>query len=172
VSRLANGKTVPVDAELALPASALTVALWFSSSNEWGCISYDSNFGANYSFSIDRHGLGATLAFPADGSFTQSGSVHAGDAIVVHYAPERLAQCNAETNGNAAWGITLHWQVDGGAVHDALATRPDGTELVAADPVVTVPRGHDLALWFEASSVYGCHAYDSANGANYHVAIE
>ena len=53
-----------------------------------------------------------------------------------------------------------------------MVSRADGETLVASDPQVTVPRGHDLALWFEATSVWGCHAYDSAYGANYHVTIE
>jgi hypothetical protein len=172
VSRIDGQRVVPVDAEVQLPASASSMAVYFTTSDAYGCVSYDSNFGSNYGFAIDRHGLGATFDFSADGSFSQSGAVHSGDAVVVHYDPARLAQCQAETSGNAAWGITLHWQVDGGAVHDAQAARPQGTDLVAADPIVTVPRGHDLAMWFEATSIYGCHAFDSANGANYHVTID
>jgi hypothetical protein len=152
------------DADVELPASASNVAFYFVVNNVWGCVAYDSNYGNNYGFAIDRHGLGATLDFDAAGNFTQAGAVHEGDQIVVHYAPERLKQCEAESGGYAQWGITLHWQVDGGAVHDASA--------LATDPVITVPRGHDLAMWFEATNVYGCHAYDSANGANYHVAID
>jgi hypothetical protein len=172
VSNLVGGQAVPVDAELALPAAASSVQLWFVVTNEWGCIGYDSNYGANYTFSIDRHGLGATLAFGQDWSFTQSGPVHAGDRIVIHYAPQRLQQCQAEQNEVPAWGITAHWQVDGGDVHDVMAATPNGTFLAPADPIVTVPRGHDLALWFEATSIYGCHAWDSDYGANYHVTIE
>jgi uncharacterized protein YraI len=172
LSNLVGGKTTAVDAELQIPAGASSVDLWFSINNRWGCSSYDSDYGNNYSFAIDRHGLGATLDFPGDGSFSPSGAVHAGDKVTVHYAPQRLQECQAETNGNAAWGITLHWQVDGGTVHDAYAARADGTSLTPADPVITVPRGGDLAMWFEATSIYGCHAYDSDSGANYHVAIE
>ncbi len=172
VSRLDTGHTVPVDAEVQLPAAATSVAFWFTSTNEWGCIAYDSNYGANYGFSIDRHGLGAVLDFGGDWSFSQSGPVHAGDQIVVHYTPDRLSQCYALSNEMAAWGIPAHWQVDGGTVNDVMAARPDGSQLVAADPVITVPRGHDLALWFEATSIYGCHAWDSAYGANYHVTIQ
>jgi hypothetical protein len=67
--------------------------------------------------------------------------------------------------------VTAHWQVDGGAVHDVLATRADTDFLVAADPQIAMPNGHDLAMWFEATSVWGCHAWDSAYGANYHFAI-
>jgi len=171
VSELVGGKTTAVDAEVELPASSSSVSFYFTANNEWGCISYDSNYGNNYAFAVDRHGLGATLDFGEDGSFAQTDAVHAGDKIVVHYAPQRLQQCQAQSNEMAAWGITLHWQVDGGEVHDTYAARPDGTFLAPADPVITVPRGHDLALWFEATSVYGCHAYDSDYGANYHVAI-
>jgi hypothetical protein len=170
VSRLADGTVEPVDAELELPASASHVAIWFEITDKYGCHAYDSNEGANYQFDLDRHGLGAVLAF--DDAFTQSGPVHAGDKVVVHYDPARLSQCSGSTGGHAAWGITGHWQVDGGTVHDVMVSRADGDTLVAADPSITIPRGNDLALWFEATSVWGCHAYDSAYGANYHVTIE
>ncbi len=53
-----------------------------------------------------------------------------------------------------------------------MVSRADGSSLVAADPTIAVPRGHDLALWFEATNLWGCHAWDSANGANYHATIE
>lgn len=172
VSRLDGGDVVPVDAEVEIPASASHVAMWFEINDRYGCHAYDSNFGGNYQYDVDRHGLGAVLAFDAGGTFTASDAVHAGDAIVIHYDPVRLSTCAGSTGGHAAWGITGHWQVDGGSVHDVMVARADGETLVAADPQVTVPRGHDLALWFEATSVWGCHAYDSAYGANYHVTIE
>jgi hypothetical protein len=172
VSRIDGDDVVPVDAELEIPASASHVAFWFEINDRYGCHDYDSNYGANYDFDIDRHGLGAVLAFDADDTFSQSDAVHAGDRVVIHYAPERLAECAGSTGGHAAWGITGHWQVDDGSVHDVMVSRADGETLVASDPQVTVPRGHDLALWFEATSVWGCHAYDSAYGANYHVTIE
>ena len=60
----------------------------------------------------------------------------------------------------------------GGTVKQVAVTRPDGEELVAADPEITVKNGADLELWFESNNRYGCHAYDSANGANYHFEIE
>jgi hypothetical protein len=44
--------------------------------------------------------------------------------------------------------------------------------LVVADSTLVVPRGDDLELWFEATNVYGCLAYDSNLGANHHFAIE
>jgi hypothetical protein len=172
VSRLADGTTVPVDAELELPASASHVAIWFEVTDKYGCHAYDSNEGANYQLDIDRHGLGAVLSFDADLTSSQSSAIHAGDQVVVHYDPVRLQQCAGSTGGHAAWGITGHWQVDGGATHDVMVTTSSGADLVASDPTVAIPRGRDLALWFEATSLWGCHAYDSAYGANYHFTIE
>jgi hypothetical protein len=172
VSRLDNGKVVPMDAELRLPGSASHVALWFQVSDRSGCVGYDSNNGLNYQFDIDRHGLGAVLDFAADNTDSQSESIHAGDQIVVHYAPERLADCAASSDGHAGWGITAHWQIDGGPVQNVQAARADGPDLVPSDPTLTVPRGRDLAMWFEATSLYGCHAVDSASGANYHFTVD
>jgi Family of unknown function (DUF6209) len=171
VSRIANGDVVPVDAELELPASASHVQIWFEVNDKYGCHAYDSNEGANYQFDIDRHGLGAVLAWDA-GGFSQSGAVHAGDKVTVHYDPSRLSQCAGTTGGHAAWGVSGHYAVDGGATHDIAVTHAENDALVASDPTLTVPRGHDLALWFEATNVWGCHAYDSAYGDNYHVTIE
>lgn len=172
LSRLDGGHAVATTADLAIPAGAGHVAMWFTQTNTYGCIAYDSNDSANYQFDIDRHGVGAVLAFEADLTESQSAPIHAADGVVIHFAPERLAQCAAETNGSAAWGITGHWQVDQGAIHDVFVAHAEGTELVAADPTITVPRGRDLALWFEANNIYGCHAYDSNLGANYHATIE
>ena len=172
VSRLASGTAVPVTADVAIPASASHVALWFSISDVYGCIAYDSNESANYTYAIDRHGLGAVLSFDASGAPSASSALHAGDHVVVHYAPERLADCAGSTGGHAAYGITGYWQVDGNATHSVIVTRATGSSLEAGDPDITLPRGSDLAVWFDTSNVWGCHAYDSANGANYHFAID
>lgn len=173
LSRLAAGRVVPVEPELQLPSAAHSMALWFTTTNRWGCVAYDSNDNANYGFDIaPRSGGGAVLAFDADGSESQSAAVRDGDEVVIHYAPERLAQCAGATGGHPAWGITGNWQVDGGTVHALMVTRASGSELIAADPTITVPRGHRLAVWFEATSVWGCHAYDSDFGANYTYPIE
>lgn len=173
LSRLSNGKVVPVEAELQLPSTATSIELYFTNTNRWGCVAYDSNNGANYAFGVaPRSAGGSVLAFDADFSESQSAAIHAGDDVVVHYAPERLETCAGSTGGHAAWGITGYWQVDSGSVHTLMVSRAQGAELVAADPTITVPRGHELALWFEATSVWGCHAYDSDYGANYTYSIE
>src|SRR4051812_30871566 len=137
LSRLSNGKVVPVEAELQLPSNATSIELWFANSNRWGCIAYDSNNGANYAFDVaPRSGGGSVLAFDADWSESQSDAIHAGDEVVVHYAPERLSTCAGSSGGHAAWGITGYWQVDGGTAHSLMVTRAQGAELVAADPTI------------------------------------
>jgi uncharacterized protein DUF6209 len=172
VSRLDNGRVKPVIASVDIPANATTVALWFAINNRWGCIAYDSNENANYTFAIKRSASGAVLGFEADRTESQSDAIHAGDSIVVHYAPERLAQCASSSGGHANWSVTAHWRVDGGTIRSLTVTRPDGPDLVPADATLTVPRGSDLEMWFQATSVYGCNAYDSNLDANYHFGIE
>src|SRR5262249_45642799 len=41
-------------ARIAVPQGATTVDLWFENHDRTGCQSWDSAFGANYHFSIDR----------------------------------------------------------------------------------------------------------------------
>lgn len=172
LSRLEGGVVKPVTADLEIPASAATVELWFAINNRWGCIAYDSNENANYAYDIAPSARGPVLSFDADFSESQSGALHAGAQAVVHYEPERLAQCAASSAGNAKWSVTMHYKVDGGSVKTMLVTRADGSELVPSDPALTVPRGRDLEAWFSATNVYGCNAYDSNLGGNYHFAIE
>jgi hypothetical protein len=173
VSRLDGGRVQPVVASVDIPATATSVELWFAINNRWGCIAYDSNDNANYRFAIEHGATGAVLAFDADWSESQSAALHAGDSVVVHYDPERLAQCASSSGGHATWSVTGSWRVDGGAIHTLRVTREtaDAT-LVAADPTLVMPRGRDLELWFSATNVYGCNAYDSNLNANYHFTIE
>ena len=172
VSRLASGVVRPVVAELDVPATAHSVEMWFAINNRWGCIAYDSNTNANYRFDIEPAATGAVLAFESDWSETQSAALHPGDQVVVHYDPARLARCAASTHGGAAWNIIMGYQADGGAVKSLVVGKMNGSELVPADSSFTIPQGHDLAVWFSATSVYGCHEYDSNLSANYHFAIE
>ncbi len=172
LSRLSNGAVVPVIPELEIPSSATTIELWFAVSNKWGCIAYDSNMNANYQFDITPAPSGAVLSFDVDGSESQSGALTAGSQVVVHYEPERLSACSASSAGYAKWSVTMHYKTDGGPTKSLLVSRADGSDLAAADPTLTVPNGSDLEVWFSATSVYGCNAYDSNSGGNYHFEIE
>jgi hypothetical protein len=174
LSQLQGANVIPVAATLALPASATSVALWFAESNEWGCIAYDSNYSQNYTFALQPSGAAAVIDFPTSLSQapTQSAAIAAGDQVVVHYEPDRLSQCYALSNEAPAWSVTMFWQVDAGAVQSTPASLVEGDALVAADPTITIPQGSALALWFEATSSYGCVAWDSQYGANYQFTIQ
>lgn len=171
ISRLDAGVVKPVAAEIEIPATAHSVALWFAINNRWGCIAYDSNASANYAYDIAPSTRGPVLAFNADFTESQSDAIHAGTQAIVHYEPERLVQCAASSGGYAKWSVTMHYKVDGSAEKTTLVSRADGADLVAADPALLVPRGHDLEVWFSATNTYGCHAYDSNLGGNYHYVI-
>jgi uncharacterized protein YraI len=172
VTRIVNGRTVAAPIELDIPARAERAQFWFTNTNRWGCNAYDSNDGANYAFDIAQRAGVSYAAFEASGANDLPARIEAGDQLVVHYEPERLAECAGSTAGMAAWSVTLFYQVDGGAKKQLLVTRASGPDLLPSDPEITVPRGHDLAMWFEAVNRWGCHAYDSALGANYHIAID
>ncbi len=172
VTRLEGGQVVALDAEIDVPSSATRAAFWFSNNNRWGCNAYDSNEGANYAFDVEQRADTAVLAFDADWSESQSQTIHAGDQVVLHYAPERLAQCAGSSGGNAQWSITAHYRIDGGAVKTVLVTRANGPDLEPSDPAITLPRSGELELWFSATSRWGCNALDSDYGANYTYTIE
>lgn len=174
VSRIESGRVVPVVARVDLPADASHVDLWFQISDRFGCTAFDSNDGVNYGFALERRGDGGTtvLDFGADFSELQSDAIHAGDRVVVHYDPQRLATCEGSTGGHAAWGVTGYYQIDGGAVTTLQVAQADGSVLVPADPSFTVPDGRRITMWFDATNIWGCHAWDSNLGANYEFAIE
>lgn len=172
LSRIDGGVVKPVAADVEIPAGTSSVQFWFAINNRWGCVAYDSNENANYAFDVDASTVGPVLSFDADFSESQSGALHAGQQAVVHYEPSRLEQCAASSGGNAKWSVTMYYRVDGGSVKTMLVSRAVGSELVAADSAFSVPRGSDLEMWFSATSVYGCNAYDSNLGVNYHYTID
>jgi hypothetical protein len=106
VTQLQGGRAIPVIASIDIPANATSVDFWFAINNRWGCIAYDSNENQNYRFAIKRGATGAVLAFEADWSETQSDAIHAGDTVILHYDPARLAQCASSSGGHATWSIT------------------------------------------------------------------
>lgn len=171
LSRLVDGTAVAVEPELRIPHGAERVEIWFLNSDRFGCNAYDSNDGANYAFDIEANDDVAVLSFDGDYSESQSGEVVANGRVVLHYDPSRLEQCASSSGGNAKWSITAHYQIDGGAVKTTLVTRADGSDLVPSDPTIAIGNGRELAVWFSATSVYGCNEVDSNLGANYTYSI-
>jgi hypothetical protein len=102
-----------------------------------------------------------------DGSWSEwvEGPLQAGRAFTVDYDASRLP-CRDSRGGRPAWSIAVHYRIDGGAVvtqsiagHEAF---PGAHEVE-----LSIDGPGTLELWFESTSVSGCHEWDSNFGANY-----
>ncbi len=105
-------------------------------------------------------------------SFTQGASepLVAGKPIRVAYDSARLPQCRGDLANGPGWSITGAYSVNGvygGSFPVAGAGLSNGPN----PPAFTPSASGDLAMWFEVTSAWGCHGYDSAYGANYHFAV-
>ena len=91
----------------------------------------------------------------------------------VHYEPARLSHVRRATRGGyPQYGISGDYSINGGAAQSFETGHAEAGKLVASDATIDLPSSGDLALWFETTSTYGCHGYDSSNGANYHFPIQ
>lgn len=150
------------------------LSLYFTVTSRWGCIAYDSDYGANYHFAIASPppADGVELRFTGDYDAVLSGPIHAGDRLHVLYDLARLPDCRGTMSGYPAWGVSGYWSVDGGAEHVFEVSRVEGSDRVAQEALITVPAGRELAFWFGVTNRWGCHAWDSNYGGNWTFAIE
>lgn len=105
------------------------------------------------------------LTFAADYTETLTGSLHAGDRVNITYDPSRTP-CTGYKYGQPAYSVLAHWRIDGGEV-ETLQVAGFESYPGAIDARIELPAAGDLEIWFESSDVWGCHAWDSAYGANY-----
>lgn len=104
----------------------------------------------------------ANLVFAADFTQHRDGVITAGGTISVDYDISRLQTCHQEQGGHPQYDITAH-----------VRWSPENTELLGSvrdgSATFDVPTdgAQSVAIWFETTSVSGCHAYDSNFGANY-----
>ena len=116
----------------------------------------------------------ATIKLTADYKMQVTGRPTAGKGLRVEYALERLPQCRGNVGGGGpGWTITGYYSENGGAAKtfDPTALSPDGKDRVAKPATIALKQGGDLALWFEVTSRFGCHEFDSAFGNNYHLDV-
>ncbi len=113
----------------------------------------------------------ATLTFTADWQLVSGGGpLVAGNPVEVSYAADRLTQCRGEQNGKPAWTITGYQQLEDGPV-GAFEAGGYSPSQNTQPPIFTPADSGDLALWFHNTNVWGCSAYDSDFGANWHVQV-
>lgn len=110
---------------------------------------------------------------------TQSWSVVAssnplpfGQTAAILYSADRLTQCRGNINATTpGWTITGHYQFNNGPVQSFWVA---GFSSVSNPPPPSIPlnqRG-DLSIWFENTNRWGCQAWDSNFGANYHFNVQ
>lgn len=171
VTELRDGETLAVEAVIELPR-AEAVEFHFRVNDTFGCTAFDSDFGANYRFELEPAVVApAVLSFSAAGAVELTGDLAGGGEVVVHYEPDRLPDCRATQGGVPQWGMSGFAQVDDGPVRSFAITQVEGDDRVPSDPLVAIDPGGELALWFEVTSVFGCHAVDDAGGALYRFAL-
>lgn len=130
--------------------------------------------------SVDEHGgtsnseaeIGSTATISFDASFEQrvsGGALQPGRSVKVVYDAERLTACRGEQGGIPQWSITGFYKIDDGPVKSFPA---GGLALAGAEPpTILLDRAGDLEIWFSNTNRWGCNAYDSAFGENYHFAV-
>jgi len=108
--------------------------------------------------------VGPTHAnFVFDANFTQhrDGVFAPGGQLSIVYATSRLAQCKAVQGGLPQYDITA-W------VKFLPGNQLVGISVRDSAPTIAVPSdARQAQVWFETTSVYGCHAFDSNYGNNY-----
>jgi hypothetical protein len=167
---LATGERVGVDVVIDVPIGR-DLAVWFQSSDEGGCHEWDSSYGRNYHFAIESSG--PALHFRTDWSIGIEGTPASGGDVWIDYELARLATCRATYNGYQTWDVMVAYRFDGGPIQQASLTTVVGmTGRGPAPARLHVPAGaRELTVWFENVDRSGCHAWDSAYGANYRFSL-
>ncbi|MBS2022348.1 MAG: hypothetical protein JST92_08055, partial [Deltaproteobacteria bacterium] len=101
------------------------------------------------------------------GAPTVQGTLVAGQRVNLVYDSARSG-CSGTSNGKPAWSTTAFDRVAGGTTRSFFAAglNPAGG---TSTPSFTLPaRTGDLEVWFETAGLWGCHAWDSNYGANFH----
>lgn len=111
----------------------------------------------------------ATIVLADDWTESVQGTLRAGAPLRLRYDADRLGGCRGDQGGVPQWSITAYASVDGGA-WTAIGLR--GTGDVVEGTFAALPGGRDLALYFTVHNRWGCIAYDSEFGGNYHFAID
>ncbi len=103
----------------------------------------------------------ANLVFAADFTQHRDGVLVPGGQVTISYAGSRLALCQATQGGLPQYDTTAWVKWLPGNQVTAVSVRDTA-------PTLAVPSdARQAVIWFETTSVYGCHAYDSNYGNNY-----
>ena len=156
--------------------SALALLLALSASSLLGCSADTSSPGtATPGEEQDVTADAATLKLTKDFQTNVVGEPVAGKGLRVEYALERLPSCRGNVGGGGpAWTVTGFYSENGGEamMFEVSTLSADGKDRVAKAGRIVPAAGGDLAIWFQVSSGFGCSAYDSSSGQNYHLGVK
>jgi len=126
----------------------------------------DPSTGAEASYDTET----SVLAFRSDWRIDQVGELLEGGGVRIDYDAERLTDCRGQLRGQPAWTITGYHSLNGAPPTPFYAA---GFSAVAVPPEPVIPLGQpgDLAVWFQNTSIWGCSAYDSNFGTNFHFQV-
>jgi len=115
-----------------------------------------------------------TFQSPSQGwnVFASSNPLPFGATASIVFDASRLTQCRGNINANTpGWTITGHYQFNNGPVQSFWVAGFSSTPNPPAPSIPLNTRG-DLAIWFENTSRWGCQAWDSNFGNNYHFNVQ
>jgi hypothetical protein len=139
------------------------LAFWFDNQDYFGCLGWDSDFGANFHFAIQAPTV-PVIHFRRDWSIAvDNGTLAPGEVALVDYDIARLPQCRGQ-----GWKVVMHahepsasWVVDSSVTQDTgLGTVPQAVQLSTVG-------GNAATVWFENTDTTGCQAWDSNFGQNF-----
>jgi hypothetical protein len=149
---------------VSLFACSLAAAACGGSSSDWEAVTGDD---ANQT-------AAATVTFASGFETHLEGTPAAGKRLRVEYALDRLPQCRGNVGGGGpGWNIGGFYSENGGEAKsfEVTALSSDGRDRVSKPASILLTQGGDVAIWFEVTSAFGCHEYDSQFGQNYHFAV-
>jgi hypothetical protein len=165
-----GGRAAAQDREIAPTTITLPVGneleIWFANWDAVGCINWDSDYGANYKFSLN----GPLLDFNNDWTVTTDGPLIPGQTAVLRYDDSRLQTCRLADGDD--WDLYGMMSVDGGAPQKIAVTADTSGVRGRVDVPIVIPSGKDLAFWFVTTNDQGCSGYDSDYGKNFHFVIQ
>lgn len=134
-----------------------------------GCSAPTIEEETNVASSEAAFGEAATITFDGSWKESVSGTLQKGKTVRVVYDAGRLTACRGEINGGPGWAITGFWRIGDGPLRtfEAGGLSPSG----GANQALLLDASGDLQVWFHNTSVWGCSAYDSNFGANYHFGV-
>lgn len=115
-----------------------------------------------------------TFQSPSQGwnVFASSNPLPFGQTAAINYSTDRLTQCRGDINSTTpGWSIYGYYQFNGGPVQSFWVA---GLKSDPSAPAPSIPLNAkgDLAIWFQNTNRWGCSAYDSNFGNNFHFNVQ